>query len=68
MIIFLYEEQGKVVTDTTTFWLVVACCVSHSMEVKHSLISNKTRRNQLISLFFAMRQSSSYLTVKSKEK
>ena len=46
------NHQLKVGPETTIFWLVVACCISDQIRLKDSLISNKTEKNQLISLFF----------------
>ena len=33
--------QGKVACETTSFWLVVAWCVSHPIRLKDSWISNQ---------------------------
>ena len=43
--------------ETIKCWLGVACCVSHPIRLKDSLISNKTGKNQLISLIFAWKKS-----------
>ena len=36
--------QWKVAPETTNFWLIVTCCVSHPVRLGDSLISNKTGR------------------------
>ena len=44
------RQLGK----ATTFWLEVAGCVFHPVRSKDSLISNKTGKNQFISVTFCM--------------
>ena len=46
--------QGKVACETTSFWLVVAWCVSHPIRLKDSWISNKTGKRELLSLIISL--------------
>ena len=48
------SHQGNITPLGLTFGLVVACCVFDTIRLKDTLISNKTRKNQLISLIFDM--------------
>ena len=45
---FLHAEsyQGKATPETFTFWLVVACCVSHPIRLKESLNSQKSGKTK----------------------
>ena len=46
--------EGKVGLEANTFWLVVACCISHAIRLKDSLISNEFGKKQLMSLIFCI--------------
>ena len=56
-LIFLHRDshQGNVAPEITTFWLGLVCCMSHPVRLKDSLIGNKARKNQFISLSFSMK-------------
>ena len=47
---FLHAEsyQRNVTPKTTSFWLLVVCCVSHLIRLRDSLVSHKTAKNKLI--------------------
>ena len=55
-IVFLHlkSHQGNITPLRLTFGLIVTCCVFDTIRLKDTVISNKTRKNQLISLIFDM--------------